>query len=98
MLTAYFDDSGTHAGSDVILMGGLIAHEDEWKVLEAEWKTALGEFGLRRMHMSHCESRKGEFAAFERPRPRQDHRSFPKHHRGAKRDDAVFGRHAGGMG
>ena len=67
MLKAYFDDSGTHHGADVIVMGGLISTDEEWAALEPKWQAALDEIGIKKMHMSPCENRKGEFQRFERP-------------------------------
>lgn len=34
MLHAYFDDSGTHAGSQVVRMGGLIGDAAQWHTFE----------------------------------------------------------------
>lgn len=34
VLNAFFDDSGTHDASDVIVMGGIIAPEEAWLALE----------------------------------------------------------------
>lgn len=67
VLKAFFDDSGTHDSSDVIVMGGLLAPEEAWVVLEPKWQEALDCFGIKQMHMSHCERRWGEFQEMERP-------------------------------
>lgn len=67
MLKAFFDDSGTHASSDVIVMGGIIAPEEAWAALEPPWQAEIDRLGIKKMHMSHCERRWGEFKDMERP-------------------------------
>ena len=68
VLKAFFDDSGTHVGSPVTVMGGLIAHEDEWAALEPEWATVRDDLGIRMMHMSACEAPYKEFRGWSRDR------------------------------
>ena len=65
-LKAFFDDSGTHRNSDAVVMGGLIAPDERWAVLEEEWAKVLAETGLRKMHMASCENRRGQFKKLER--------------------------------
>jgi hypothetical protein len=43
MLRAYFDDSGTHASSEVILIGGLIGTIAQWDQFEAAWAAKLAQ-------------------------------------------------------
>src|ERR1700678_2523208 len=67
VLSAYFDDSGTHAGSPVVSTGGLYGNDGQWEVLEREWKAILHAPGdgwprLRRFHMYDCEHGIGEFS------------------------------------
>jgi hypothetical protein len=69
MLTAYFDDSGTHGDSDVVVIGGLIGAEKHWSPFEIEWKAKLanplpGKPPLRRFHMAPCMARGGDFAGY----------------------------------
>lgn len=66
MLKAFFDDSGTHDTSPVIVMGGLIADEADWIGLEAEWLALRNALGIRKMRMSDCEGARGDFGKFDR--------------------------------
>ena len=68
LLRAYFDDSGTHAASPVIVMAGLMADEDSWAQIEADWAAALADLGIPDMHMSHCENAKKAFSDWSRDR------------------------------
>lgn len=51
-LKAYFDDSGTHDHSPVVVMAGLVAGEAEWAALETEWEDLKAEFGISKFHMN----------------------------------------------
>ena len=37
MLGAFFDDSGTHDGSPVVAMGGLLGTDEQWRTFEERW-------------------------------------------------------------
>ncbi len=41
MFKAYFDDSGTHQGSPVVVLGGLLKLADDWTALNAAWRSKL---------------------------------------------------------
>jgi hypothetical protein len=69
MLGAFFDDSGTHAGSPVVAIGGLLGTEEQWEVFEKRWLALLkeplpGKPPLEQFHLSPCRNAKGEFASY----------------------------------
>jgi hypothetical protein len=69
MLRAYFDDSGTHATTPLVVVGGLIGGPVQWYRFERAWAALLaqpmpGKPPLRAFHLSHCAAREGEFADY----------------------------------
>lgn len=69
MLRAYFDDSGTHADSEVVAIGGLIGTVDQWNEFDRKWKALLAaplpsKPPLRMFHLSHCNAANGEFRGY----------------------------------
>lgn len=65
MLVAYFDESRKHdktSGRDVqVVVGGAIAHAEQWLALSKKWESILSAEGLNSFHMSEFESRKGKY-------------------------------------
>lgn len=66
MLSAYFDDSGTHGTSGIVVVGGLVGNEDAWSSLEPEWRRLLDYYDLSAFHMTDCDNGKGEFIGWPR--------------------------------
>src|SRR6266508_867733 len=71
MLTAHFDDSGTHDNSEVVVWAGLFGNEHQWKYFEELWRAKLaepspGKLPLSRFHMYDCQQLDGEFAGWNR--------------------------------
>jgi hypothetical protein len=69
MLGAFFDDSGTHDGSSVVAMGGLLGTDEQWGTFEERWLALLkvpllGKPPLTQFHLSPCRNAKGEFASY----------------------------------
>jgi hypothetical protein len=69
LLRAYFDDSGTHAGSDVVVLAGLIGTEAQWDLFKRRWAEKLacplpGKSALKGFHLSACNARDGEFKGY----------------------------------
>lgn len=71
MLVGYFDDSGTHGSSDVVLWSGLFGTEAQWGALSKAWQSKLldpspGKPPLSKFHMVDCEGHHGEFTYWNR--------------------------------
>jgi hypothetical protein len=69
MLRAYFDDSGSHAGSEIVTIGGLVGTAQQWDRFDKKWKALLaeplpGKPQLRKFHLSHCNSQESEFQGY----------------------------------
>ncbi|MDO9385027.1 MAG: hypothetical protein Q7T86_19445 [Hyphomicrobiaceae bacterium] len=67
MLSGYFDDSGTHDDSEVVVWAGLFGNRFQWAALDDAWGQALKACPpkcrpLTHFHMVRCESGTGEFA------------------------------------
>jgi Protein of unknown function (DUF3800) len=50
MLEAYFDESGTHAGSRTLSVGAFVADQDKWIAFSRQWKATLAEAGIECFH------------------------------------------------
>lgn len=70
---AFFDESGTHDGSEIFAMGGLISSYDRWARFEIEWQKILASKGIKRgFHFNTFMARKGEFENGWSDRERDD--------------------------
>lgn len=52
ILTGYFDESGTHAGSDVVSVAGYVSTPTRWVRFDEEWREAMADYGLEFFHAS----------------------------------------------
>lgn len=72
MITAYFDDSGTHTTSEIVIVAGVFATEARTRLLERRWRKLLADPlegrkpALKRFHMTDCFNSRGEFAGWTR--------------------------------
>jgi hypothetical protein len=70
MLKLFIDDAGTHAGSPVVVAGGLIGNETQWTVFDIMWKEALarpfeGAVPLKKWSSGDCMRGDGEFERYK---------------------------------
>ncbi len=70
VLIGYFDESGTHAGSKSLAIGGFVGPEKRWRRFEREWSQELPSEGVPHKHMSDLESCRGLFASWDKVRAR----------------------------
>lgn len=72
MFSAALDDSGTHAGSLNVTVGGFVADIDQWVHLEREWADLLGDFDLSPepgfFHMVDFEARAKPYDTWPNPK------------------------------
>jgi hypothetical protein len=71
MVFAYFDDSGTHSQSDIVLMAGVFGYTNQWEYFSELWAQKLadpspGKPPLTRFHMAECQASDGEFSGWKR--------------------------------
>jgi len=76
---AFFDDSGTHAGSPVVAMGGLLGTAEQWDVFATAWSERLasplpGKTPLKQFHLSPCRAGDGEFRDYNQAE--RDHLTY----------------------
>lgn len=69
MLRAYFDDSGTHDGSPVVVWGGLIGTEEQWTEFDRKWRHLLAKplpdkAALTKFSLWDCTRGEGDFAGY----------------------------------
>lgn len=58
---AYFDESGSHAGSPLLSVAGYLLSSEQCIRLDREWREALASAGLSHFHMADCAHGVGEF-------------------------------------
>jgi hypothetical protein len=61
MLSAYFDESGTHRGSPICVVAGLVASPSQWERLTASWQKVLDSASITDFHSSDCAKGYGAF-------------------------------------
>ncbi|WP_137754032.1 hypothetical protein [Sphingopyxis sp. L1A2A] len=69
MLQGYFDDSGTHCDSSVVVWGGVMGDTEWFTKLERDWLPLLqqpipGKPPIKQFHLSHISNGWGEFEGY----------------------------------
>jgi hypothetical protein len=64
ILTSYFDESGTHAGSSVTIMGGIMANRDQWLRYQVRLDRLRHRYGFRVFHAKEFKSLTGQFSGW----------------------------------
>lgn len=62
---SYFDESGTHGGSETLVVSGYVASVEQWLDFDKAWKDALADEGLTHFHMKDFAHSKKEFESWK---------------------------------
>lgn len=65
MLAAYFDESGAHDDSNILVVAGLISPVFQWERLTTYWNRVLDEKGLPAFHTVDCAHGRGAFESWK---------------------------------
>ncbi|MDO8531788.1 MAG: DUF3800 domain-containing protein [Dehalococcoidia bacterium] len=61
VLSAYFDESGTHNDSKTVTVAGYLSTQSLWSAFDPEWRRILSCFGLTKFHMTDFVAKKDDF-------------------------------------
>ncbi len=64
--TAYLDESGTHDGSPITIMAGVLGRADQWKKFQAKFDAVKARHGFEIFHTKKFKSRTGDFKGLTR--------------------------------
>ena len=62
IFTAYLNESGTHDGSPVTIMGGVLANALQWSRFEHEFRRIKKRHGFKIFHTKKFKKRSGDFS------------------------------------
>lgn len=73
MITAYFDESGTHDAAVATTVGGFFANQESWDKFNSDWLSILGRWNVSCLHMKDFAHFRGEYTQFKQnERSRRD--------------------------
>jgi hypothetical protein len=79
VMTAYFDESGTHGDeSPVVTIAGFIASADQWSSYKGDLSQLLAEYEVKVFHARKFRTGKGDFKGWPMPRRAQFNSRFLK--------------------
>jgi hypothetical protein len=64
LLHGYFDESGTHSGSQAVSVAGYLSTAEGWATFEREWGDALKWYSLPQFHMTDFVARRPPYAGW----------------------------------
>jgi Protein of unknown function (DUF3800) len=59
--TAYLDESGTHGGSPITVMGGVLARAQQWRDFEKKFAAVQSRYGFKVWHTKKFKKKAGDF-------------------------------------
>ena len=65
VLEIYCDESGTHKGSEYLIVGGAIANKTAWRTLESRWNAVLKKNDVRMFHANEFLRGEGDFKGWD---------------------------------
>jgi hypothetical protein len=65
LLEGNFDDTGTHLGSPIVGVAGLVGKVPDWAELEPKWQAILAQYGMADFHASECQNGWGAFGRLD---------------------------------
>jgi hypothetical protein len=65
ILTAYIDESGTHAESPISVMAGYVGTSAQWEGFEADWSALVRKAGVRHIHAVELFKRTKQFKGWK---------------------------------
>jgi len=74
--TAYLDESGTHDGSPVTVMGGILARAEQWRNFEKKFAAVQSQYGFKVWHTKKFKKRAGDFRGWTDEKCRELYRSM----------------------